>query len=196
MSLHLRNKKKTTACVLTHANFMPLCISLLYITEYNSKSLSLFTKLFMVWHHFLIWKNHYVTRILRYSNSGLLVDPRISKYRFIFIISFVYEASLLWNNLPVSVQEANTKKRFRILFFSSFFLLSLSMCLPILLSPLLVFVSSRWPPSLTLILLEVCDPLRKCLPTTVAYSLLICGICWTLVQHVGLLVCLYEVSWD
>ena len=47
------------------------------------------------------------TRALRSQNSGLLVVPKVSKSR-VGARSFSYQAPLLWNQLPLSVREADT----------------------------------------------------------------------------------------
>ena len=51
-------------------------------------------------------------RALRSQSAGLLVVPRISKSRF-GGRAFCYQAPLLWNQLPVWVQEADTTSIFK-----------------------------------------------------------------------------------
>ena len=63
---------------------------------------------------------YHPTRALHSQNSGLLVDPKVSKSR-VGARAFRYQAFLLWNHLPVSVQEADTlstsKSRLKTFFF-------------------------------------------------------------------------------
>ena len=55
---------------------------------------------------------YHPTRALRSQNSGLLVVPKVSKSR-VGARAFSYQAPLLWNHLPVSVQEADTLSTFK-----------------------------------------------------------------------------------
>ena len=56
---------------------------------------------------------HYAAnRALRSQTAGLLVVPRISKSRF-GGQAFCYHEPLLWNQLPVWVQEADTTSIFK-----------------------------------------------------------------------------------
>ncbi|XP_038581024.1 uncharacterized protein LOC119907367, partial [Micropterus salmoides] len=55
---------------------------------------------------------YYPTRALRSQNAGLLVVPRVSKSR-LGARAFSYQAPLLWNQVPVWVQEADTISTFK-----------------------------------------------------------------------------------
>ncbi|XP_037607481.1 uncharacterized protein LOC119477468 [Sebastes umbrosus] len=55
---------------------------------------------------------YYPTRALRSQNAGLLEVPRVSKSRM-GARAFSYQVPLLWNQLPVSVREADTLSTFK-----------------------------------------------------------------------------------
>ena len=55
---------------------------------------------------------YYPTRPLRSQDADLLVVPKISKSR-LGARAFSYQAPLLWNNLPISVREADTLSTFK-----------------------------------------------------------------------------------
>lgn len=55
---------------------------------------------------------YFPNRALRSQNAGLLVVPRVSKSR-LGARAFSYQAPLLWNQLPVSVREADTLSTFK-----------------------------------------------------------------------------------
>ncbi len=55
---------------------------------------------------------YYPSRLLRDPNADFLVIPRISKMS-LGGRAFSYQAPLLWNQLPVQVQEADTLSMFK-----------------------------------------------------------------------------------
>ena len=56
---------------------------------------------------------YFPNRALHSQTAGLLVVPRVSKIRM-GGRAFSYQAPLLWNKLPVNVQEADTLSTFKI----------------------------------------------------------------------------------